>query len=56
MLHAKFRGHRSVSAGEKRFLKIFTIYGRSGHIGFVTWMVCTYSHSPNPWRFYMKFD
>ena len=36
MLHAKFHGHWSTGSGEE-VLKIFTIYGRGGHIGHVTW-------------------
>ena len=32
MLHAKFHGHWSTGSGEE-VLKVFTIYGRGGHIG-----------------------
>ena len=38
MLHAKFHGHWSTGSGEE-VLKIFTIYGRGGHIGHITWTV-----------------
>ena len=35
MLHIKFQGHRSIGSGAERFLKVFTIYGRSNHIDYV---------------------
>ena len=35
MLHTKFRGNRHVGFGED-FLRVFTIYGRGGHLGHVT--------------------
>ena len=38
MLHAKFHGYWSTGSGEEG-LKIFTIYGRGGHTGHVTWTV-----------------
>ena len=41
MLHAKFYDHWSTGTGEE-VLKVFTIYGRGGHIGHVTWTVLTY--------------
>ena len=34
MLHTKFRGNRSIGSGED-FLRVFTIYGRAGHLGHV---------------------
>ena len=33
MLHAKFQDHRTSGSGEEDFLKVFTIYGRGGHLG-----------------------
>ena len=36
MLHTKFRGNRSASAGEKDFERVFAIYGHGGHLGHVT--------------------
>ena len=36
MLHTKFRGNRLVGSGEEDFLRVFTIYGRGGHLGHVT--------------------
>ena len=38
MLHVKFQDHRTSDSGED-FLKIFTIYGRGGHLGHVTWTI-----------------
>ena len=34
----KFHGHWSTGSGEE-VLKVFTIYGRGGHFGHVTWTV-----------------
>ena len=38
MLHAKSQDHRTSGSG-KDFLKVFTIYGRGGHLGHVTWAI-----------------
>ena len=38
MLHTKFRENRPPGSGEEDFLKVFTIYGRGGHLGHVTQM------------------
>ena len=35
MLHAKFQDNRTYGSGED-LLKVFTIYGHSGHLGHVT--------------------
>ena len=35
MLHTKFRGKRPAGSGED-FLRVFTIYGRGGHLGHAT--------------------
>ena len=35
MLHTKFRGNRLTGSGEEEFLRVFTIYGRGGHLGHV---------------------
>ena len=37
MLHTKFRENRPAGSGED-FLRVFTIYGRGGHLGHVTQM------------------
>ena len=36
MLHTKFRGNRPAGSIEEYFLRVFTIYGRGGHLGQVT--------------------
>ena len=36
MLHTKFRDNRLVGSGEEDFLRVFTIYGRGGHLGHVS--------------------
>ena len=40
MLHTKFHENQSTGSGEKD-LKVFTIYGRGGHLGHVTWTIYT---------------
>ena len=37
MLHSKVRENRPAGSGED-FLRVFTIYGRGGHLGHVTHM------------------
>ena len=32
MLYTKFRGYRPAGSGEEDFLRVFTIYGRGGHL------------------------
>ena len=36
MLNIKFRENRSSGFREEDFLKVFTIYGHGGHLGYVT--------------------
>ena len=36
MLHTKSQGDRPSGSGEEDFLRVFTIYGRGGHLGHVT--------------------
>ena len=55
MLHTKFREKRPASSGEEDFLRVFTIYGRGGHLGHVTQMLRTNFCSPYPRRFHIKF-
>ena len=43
MLHTKFRGNRPAGSRED-FLKVFTIYGRGGHLGHVTSIMLTNFH------------
>ena len=42
MLHAKFQEPRPLGSGEEDFLKVFTIYGRGGHLGHVTCIIYIY--------------
>ena len=36
MLYNKLRGNLPAGSGEEDFLRVFTIYGRGGHLGHVT--------------------
>ena len=36
MLHTKPQGHWPFDSGEEDFWRVFTIYGRGGHLGHVT--------------------
>ena len=55
MLHTKFHGNRPADSGEVDFLRVFTIYGRVGHFGPVTWTIYTNFGSPFPRRLHIKF-
>ena len=54
MLHIKLRGNPPIGSGED-FLKVFSIYGRGGHLGHVTQISRTNFRSPYPWMFHIKF-
>ena len=43
MLHTKFRENRPAGSGED-FLRVFTIYGRGGHLGHLTCIVSSDCH------------
>ena len=45
MLLTKFRGNRPAGSGEEYFRKVFTIYGRGGHVGHVTSIMSSDLHS-----------
>ena len=55
MLHTKFRENRPAGSGEEDFWRVFTIYGRGGHLGHVTQMPRTNFRSPYPRRLHIKF-
>ena len=55
MLHTKFCKNRPAGSGEEDFRRVFTIYGRCGHLGHVTQMPRTKYHSPYPRRLHIKF-
>ena len=40
---------------EKKIFKVFTIYGRGGHLGHVTWTIYINFRSPFPRRLHIKF-
>ena len=54
MLHTKFRGNRPAGSGED-FLRVFTIYGRGGHLGHVTSIMSSDFHFLVPESFHTKF-
>ena len=53
MLHTKFRGNRPTGSGED-FLVFFTIYGRGGHLGHVTWISRSNFRLNYPWMLNIK--
>ena len=55
MLHTKFPENRPAGSGEEDFGRVFTIYGRGGHLGHVTQMPQTNFHSPYPRRLHIIF-
>ena len=55
MLHTKFRENRPAGSGEEDFLRVFTIYGRGGHLGHVTRIMLTNFHFLVPESFHTKF-
>ena len=56
MLHTKFQGHRPSGSGEEDFLRVFTIYGRGGHLGHVTKTIWTNFRSPFLSSLRMKYE
>ena len=56
MLHKKSQGHRPSGSGEEDFLRVFTIYGRGGHLGHVTKNVRTNFRSPILRSLHMKYE
>ena len=55
MLHTKFRGNRPAGSGEEDFGRVFTIYGRGGHLGHVTSIMLINFHFLIPESFHTKF-
>ena len=55
MLHNMFCENRPAGSGEEDFLRVFTIYGRGGHLGHVTKMPRKNFRSPYPRRLHIKF-
>ena len=54
MLHTKFRGNRPAGSRED-FLRVFTIYGRAGHLGHVTCIMLINFHFLVPESFPTNF-
>ena len=54
MLHTRFRGNRPAGSRED-FLRVFTIYGRGGHLGHVTSIMLINFHFLVPESFHTKF-
>ena len=55
MLHTKFRGNRPAGSGEEDFKRVFTIYGRGGHLGHVTSIMLINFQFLVPESFHTKF-
>ena len=55
MQHTKFRRNRPVGSGEEDFGRVFTIYGRGGHLGHVTSIMSSDFHFLVPESFHTKF-
>ena len=55
MLHTKFCGNRPAGSGEKDFWRVFTIYGRGGHLGHVTSIISSDFPFLVPESFHTKF-
>ena len=56
MQHTKFHENRPAGSGEEDFLKVFTIYGHGGHLGYVTRIMLIYFHFLVPESFHTKFS
>ena len=56
MLHTKFRENRTAGSGEEDFGRVFTIYGRGGHLSHVTRIMLTNFHILVPESFHTKFS
>ena len=59
MLHTKFRENQPAGSGGEDFSRVFTIYGRGGHLGHVAQMPRTNVRPPPPThyprRLHIKF-
>ena len=55
MLYTKFHGNRPAGSGEEDFCRVFTIYGRGGHLGHVTCIMSSDFHFLVPDSFHTKF-
>ena len=55
MLHTKLRGNQPTGSEEEDFRRVFTIYGRGGHLGHVTSIMSSGFHFHIPESFHTKF-
>ena len=55
MLHTKFCKNRPAGSGKEDFCRVFTIYGRGGHLGQVTLTIYINFRSPSQRRLHIKF-
>ena len=55
MLHTKFRRNRPAGSGEEDCERVFTIYGRGGHLGHVTSIMSSDVHFLVPESFHKNF-
>ena len=55
MLHTKFHRNQPAGSTEEDFQRIFTIYGRVGHLGHVTSIMSLDFHFLVPESFHTKF-
>ena len=55
MLHTKLRRNRPVGSREEECLRVFTIYGRGGHLGHVTSIMSSDFYVLVPESFHTKF-
>ena len=55
MLNTKFCGNQPAGSTEEDFRRIFTIYGRVGHLGHVTSVMLSDFHFIVPESFHTKF-
>ena len=56
MLHTKFHGNRPAGSREEDIRKVFTIYGRGGHLGNVTSIMSLNFAFLVPESFHTKFE
>ena len=55
MLYNKLPGNLPAGSGKEEFLRVFTIYGRGGHLGHVTSIMSADFHFLVPESFHTKF-
>ena len=55
MLHTKLSGNRHTGSGEEDCSRVFTIYGRGGHLGQVTSIMSSDFYFHVPESFHTKF-